>query len=73
MRFKVGDRVEWTSQAAGVSKTKVGEVEMLIPAGKRPEMKDVGNIRDHLSYVVRANGRAYWPRVSALRFATEAT
>ena len=75
--FEVGDEVEWTSQAAGIVKAKRGTVEMIVPRGKRPEIKGVGFQRDHVSYVVRvrqynANGKVirtqcYWPRVSALR------
>ncbi len=64
--WKVGDPVIWTSQSAGTWKTKRGVVEMIVPAGKRPEIRGAGLPRDHESYVVRAGGRAYWPLVAKL-------
>jgi hypothetical protein len=78
MTFKVGDRVEWTSQAAGIARTKIGAVIEVVPPNGDPKSKlrEMGWSRDHESYVVRAvaqgrtsNARAatYWPRVSALR------
>lgn len=66
MTFAVGDRVTWRSQAAGMWKEKDGEVVAVIPIGARPQMKGVGWKRDHVSYLVRAGGRLYWPRASAL-------
>jgi hypothetical protein len=36
MTFKVGDKVKWTSSSNGSSKTKVGEVLVIIPPLSRP-------------------------------------
>jgi hypothetical protein len=36
MTFKVGDKVKWTSSSSGSSKTKTGEVLVIIPASTRP-------------------------------------
>lgn len=35
-QLRVGDRVEWTSQAGGHSKVKVGKVAAVVPAGQDP-------------------------------------
>ena len=77
MMFNVGDKVEWTSQAAGTTRVKVGEVLEVVPPWTNPRtrLREPRFWRDHVSYVVRAvalgrkSGRAsnYWPRVSALR------
>lgn len=67
MGFKVGDEVEWTSSSAGVTKTKRGRVERVIPPSGEPGVRNPGLPRDHESYVVRAGGRLYWPRVAALQ------
>ena len=83
MQFKVGDWVQWTSQAAGITRTKVGEVTHIIPPGQRPSnVVGCGSGRDHESYVVLAylkeklagvnlsrKRRSYWPAVSGLRVA----
>ena len=34
--FKCGDKVQWTSQAAGHMKTKVGTIFLLVPAETLP-------------------------------------
>jgi hypothetical protein len=78
MAFKVGDRVEWTSQAAGVTRTKVGVVEHVVAPREDPgpmsKNRVPGMPRDHESYLVRVKGRGcYWPRVKALRLVTEPT
>lgn len=78
----LGDTVTWTSQAAGVSKSKTGIVEEVVPVKGMPSRErfpqlyrgpGVGSPRDHVSYVVRVPGRTakasgtlYWPRASAL-------
>ena len=74
--FKVGDKVAWTSQAAGVARTKIGEIVEVVPAHHRPQakMKGLGMPRDHESYVVRAvamrnsnrSSKLYWPRANKL-------
>jgi hypothetical protein len=69
--FKVGDWVEWTSQSAGVSKRKCGEVVQVIAAGAFcRSVHGAGLCRDHESYVVKVGYRRYWPRVAHLTWAT---
>lgn len=64
----IGQTVTWTSS----NLKKTGEIVAVVPAGERPKNDftpkvDVsGGHRDHISYVVRANGKHYWPRVSLL-------
>lgn len=75
--LKVGDTVEWTSQAGGNSRTKRGVVVAVVAAGARPNRSKFpalhrwggcGLPRSHQSYVVKVDGRGvYWPRSSALR------
>jgi hypothetical protein len=65
--FKVGDQVEWVSQADGWSRTKQGVIVEVIPAGKRPNLRGAGSARKHESYLVRVGGRVYWPRVIHLK------
>lgn len=77
----IGDAVEWTSQSAGVTKTKRGTIIGIVPRGAPPprQIKNPGACRDHESYVVRVEEasrlrpltgrttiRYYWPRVTAL-------
>ena len=66
---RISKRVSWTSN--GVQ--KVGEITHVVPAAKTPsevgaKVKDAGGPRDHESFVVQANGKTYWPRVSLLNF-----
>lgn len=61
------DRVKWVSS----NKAKEGTVVAVVPAGKLPRdvdvhVKDANKPRDHVSYVVVANKKSYWPRVSLL-------
>jgi hypothetical protein len=67
-KFVVGDVVEWTSQAAGITRTKQGRVVEVVPPGKRSVMMlGMGLSRNHESYVVHVKGRGkYWPIVSRL-------
>ena len=73
--FKVGDRVKWESQAAGISAVKIGDVIMVVPPGATPEIKGAGMARAHESYVVLAKTdysnrkRTYWPLVHKLELA----
>lgn len=73
--FKVGDRVTWTSSSAGVTKTKTGVIEAVIPAGQRAPGKNRGYSRNHESYTVRvrnqSGSRLYWPLVAHLHPVTE--
>jgi hypothetical protein len=81
MTFKTGDQVTWTSQAAGSSKTKTGEVVEVVAKGSRPNRdmflslyrsNGVGFSRNHESYVVMVKNKKfgvkfYWPMVKNLR------
>lgn len=75
-KFKVGDEVTWTSQAAGSSKTKTGIIVALIPPRgiipKAVRPPGAGWPRNHESYVVQVGTQFYWPRVSHLLPAREA-
>ena len=66
--FKVGDKVSWTSQSAGVTKTKTGVVVEVLPAGCKTGRK-FGAPRDHESYLVKVgrSEKLYWPRVCHLK------
>jgi hypothetical protein len=72
-QLKRGDIVTWTSQAAGASKAKTGEIVEVVAAGARPPGKGWGWARDHESYLVRVpvgkRTRLYWPRASRLELA----
>lgn len=67
-RERVGQTVTWTSS----NLEKTGEIVAVVPAGQHPstdltpKVKEPGAPRDHDSYVVKANGKHYWPRVSLL-------
>lgn len=69
-RFEVGDEVEWTSQAGGNTKTKVGVIAEAVPAKGYPDRdrflslhkgSGIGMARDHVSYVVLVKNKPYWP------------
>lgn len=75
MKFHINQRVRWTSQAGGSTKTKSGIVVHVVNAGCVPPRENfpslhrssgVGLPRDHESYVVRVGTKVYWPRVSGL-------
>lgn len=68
--FDVGDEVEWTSQAGGNTKTKVGVIAQVVPAKGYPDRgrflslhksSGIGMHRDHVSYVVLVGNKPYWP------------
>jgi hypothetical protein len=78
--FKVGDVVEWESQAAGISRTKEGAVVQVVKESHYPPAISgtPGSPRSHESYIVRAsvmNGseaqkrrtKLYWPKVKYLK------
>ncbi|WP_059040605.1 hypothetical protein [Paenibacillus rubinfantis] len=82
--FEVGQKVEWTSQAAGSAKTKVGAVHAIVPAGRdafsfipdgvsRSRIKFDTHYADEIRYIVAVpRGAAhdyYCPRRSQLRMA----
>jgi hypothetical protein len=71
--FKLGDEVEWESQAGGTRKYKCGRICGIITPGLHPiHVTNTGMPRGHTSYEVEVcddNGkkRYYWPKVSLLR------
>jgi len=71
--FSVGDWVEWSSQAAGYSRTKLGRVIEVVPQGQTPSLanrpKGCGLMsRTVTSYVVLVGRtRKMWPRTQHLR------
>lgn len=77
-KFKLGATVEWTSSSGGSSKTKRGQVEVIVPAGSyveklTTELNWPGGPRYHESYLIRVHGKTarskgklYWPVVSRL-------
>lgn len=66
--LRPGATVTWTSSG----KTKTGEIVAVVPVGEhpkndfKPKVDISGAPRDHTSYVVKADGKHYWPRVSLL-------
>lgn len=73
--LKLGETVRWTSQAAGIAKTKEGQIVQVVPVGQRPDRDrfrqlytgpGVGAPRMEVSYVVKVGPKLYWPRTSAL-------
>lgn len=80
--FKLGDKVQWTSSAGGFTKTKMGVVAEVVPDGGAPDRERFLSLYTQQgisyprfggeSYVILVGKKPYWPRVSALRPATEA-
>lgn len=70
--FKVGDPVQWKSQAGGYIKSKAGIVAEVVPPMASPRNKGDGwgSPRNHESYVVKVGTKLYWPVARNLRFAT---
>lgn len=82
-KYKIGDKVKWTSQVAGWPLSKAGVIVEIVASGALPstEIKHGtgGCGRKHESYVVsvtavgkgprfvRRPPRAYWPIASKLR------
>lgn len=75
-KFKLGQMVEWTSQANGHKRTKIGIVVKVVRPGYPGELihedfrtKSRGK-RDHESYVICVpnpdSAEFFWPRVSQL-------
>jgi len=78
--LKVGDPVEWTSQAHGYVSTKRGVIVGSIAAGERPDKYDFPQLhkgvgcglgRSGESYVVKVGNRLYWPYTKNLRHAID--
>lgn len=72
MKFQIGERVTWTSQAGGHYKTKTGEIIALIEPGNVPYIYirfrgGPSSPRKEVSYIVHANGQNYWPLVKNLQ------
>ena len=81
--FKLGQQVEWTSQANGCTRTKRGTIVRVIGSGQPFNAREfpglqkgapTGLPRQHESYIVHVptktglgKGRHYWPLVSQLR------
>ena len=78
-RFTLYAQVTWTSQSAGIRKTKAGTICEVVPAGHYPRhltakplmQQHLPGTRDHESYAVlvvenKTRKRIYWPRVSQL-------
>lgn len=58
LRFKVGDRVRWTSAAVGATVTKHGVVVEVVPANHAPTTMAInGRSRPYESYVVEVTHR----------------
>lgn len=85
MSFKVGDRVQWESQASGSWTEKRGVIVAIVPASVSPFRCLPGrfegpihrfdnSFRDHESYLVQVRQcrRLYRPRVSSLALDSEA-
>lgn len=75
MTFKIGDMVQWSSQAQGSTAKKVGEVVEVVTTGQRPDRErfeklyrnsGCGYGRPERSYVVMVGNKPYWPRTSLL-------
>lgn len=76
-KLRIGDTVEWTSQSAGIAKTKRGTVVSVLPPGKDAEewVKDCGIARDEETYVIavrthskyKMRVRYHWPVVARLK------
>jgi len=66
-KFKVGDKVCWSSQSGGVSKFKVGTVVAVVPAECIAQcflpdgfqMRGAGMPRNHESYLVKEVNKKY--------------
>jgi hypothetical protein len=75
MSYKVSDTVAWTAYPSGIARRIEGQVVEVLSAGSRPDKSrypslyargDLGQARGHISYIVKANGKIYWPVVSRL-------
>ena len=64
-KFKRGDIVTWKSQSSGHYKTKIGEIQVIVPAGV-PGLDIRVFPRNHESYIVLVKNKLYWPRVCHL-------
>ena len=73
--FQLGDRVTWSSQAAGSWKTKLGTIVEVVPKGRVPAKTETISSRNHESYIIEARDplvagtkmQLYWPIVSRLK------
>lgn len=78
MSFTIGQKVQWASQSGGYTKTKIGIIAEVVPAGMLPsrdkflylyKSAGIGMTRNYESYVVMVGTRPYWPRANKLEFA----
>ena len=74
--YKLGEIVQWRSQAQGTAATKIGEVAEVVAIGQRPDRmrferlykgSGCGYGRRETSYVVMVGNKPYWPVTSLLR------
>lgn len=80
-KFKVGDLIEWDSQAHGNVRTKIGIVIQVVPVGMTPDhytdqetlwkIHRPGSGRNHESYIIALPHpdkptEFFWPRVKHL-------
>ena len=78
--FKIGDKVTWSSQAAGSKTIKRGTVIEIVLQGRVPMLRRAEEARPDESYVVEVmryskkgeelRSIIYWPRAAALRLLT---
>ena len=80
--FKIGDRVEWSSQAGDFWSIKIGTVVEVVNENFRPNRErfpdlyknaGCGMYRNYKSYVIKINGKGnkhYWPIASKLKHLT---
>ena len=79
-KFKIGQKVTWTSSSNGSTTAKVGTIEIVVAAEKYPteaqrkEAGAYGYVRNHESYMVRvpgktdrSKGKLYWPIANKLQ------
>lgn len=79
--FSIGQLIEWTSQANGNARTKIGiVVDVLKPCyptewvNAKYKTRSHGHARDHESYIICVpspdGAEFFWPRVHGLKPAT---
>lgn len=55
--FQIGDKVQWSSQAAGHIKVKEGIVARIVPAGVDPRRMVRGTELEHMSFMFDGTAR----------------
>lgn len=67
----LGTHVRWTSGRGKKRSERIGQIVRILPPGAIPspdEVKVRSLPRDHVSYLIRSDGRLWWPPVSLLQF-----